>query len=116
MFALSYLLSLLKVGTLKPTMEESPTSSKSMQNDDKDKIKLQTKTFEERELCAATRAVVDFMTDSEESGLEYESATDHEHDYDTLVNSDASGDVFEDILDTSLLQLKIQVNKYFLNF
>ena len=90
-------------------MEESLTSTKSSQKDDKDKIKLQTKTFEERELCAATRAVVDFMTDSEESGLEYESATDHEHGIDTLVNSDASGDGVEEILDTSLFQLKKQV-------
>ena len=45
------------------------------------------------------------IADSEESGLEYESATDG----DTLVNSDESDDDDEDILNAPLLQLIIQV-------
>ena len=42
-----------------------------------------------------------YMADSEESGLEYESATDG----DTVVHSDESDDDVEDILDAPLLQL-----------
>ena len=49
------------------------------------------------------------IADSEESGLEYESATDNEHDCDTLVHGDESDDDTEDILDTPLLQLILQV-------
>ena len=45
------------------------------------------------------------MADSEESGLEYESATD----VDTHVYSDESDYDNEDILDAPLLQLIIQV-------
>ena len=52
-----------------------------------------------------TRKERECITDSEESGLEYESATDG----DTLVNSDESDDDVEDILDAPLLQLIIQV-------
>ena len=49
------------------------------------------------------------IADSEESGLEYESATDNEHDCDTLVHGDESDDNTVDILDTSLLHLLLQV-------
>ena len=45
------------------------------------------------------------MADSEESGLDYESATNG----DTHVYSDESDDDIEDILDAPLLQLIIQV-------
>ena len=80
-----------------------------MQKDDKYKSKLQNKKCAEKELFAATRAEMEFMTDSEDSSLEYESATDHEQDCDTLVHGDESDDDVEDILDAPLLQLKIQV-------
>ena len=55
------------------------------------------------------REGVDYIADSEESGLEYESATDNEHDCDTLLHGDESEDEIEDILDTPLLLLILQV-------
>ena len=80
-----------------------------MEKDDKDKI--QNKICAEKVFTA--RAEMEFMTDSEESGLEYESATDHEQDCDTPVHGDETDDDVEDILDAPLLQLKIQVNTPF---
>ena len=53
-----------------------------------DKVKIRNKICAEKVFTA--RAEMEFMTDSEESGLEYESATDHEHDDDTLVHGDDS--------------------------
>ena len=41
--------------------------------------------------------------------MEYESATDNEHDCDTLIHGDESDDEIEDILNTPLLQLILQV-------
>ena len=51
----------------------------------------------------------DNIADSEESGLEYESATDNEHDCDTLIHGDESADEIEDILDTPPLLAILQV-------
>ena len=81
-----------------------------MEKDEKYKSKLQNKICVEKELFAATRAKMEFFTDSEESGLEYESATDHEQNSDTLVHGYESDDDVEDIIDAPLLQLKIQVH------
>ena len=84
MFALSYFMSLFKVGwSLKnlillysifvfalktsPKKPEALTNPNSMEKDDKDKI--QNKICAEKVFTA--RAEMEFMTDSEESGLEY---------------------------------------------
>ena len=123
MFALSYVMSLFKVRSSRknlislysifvfalktsPKQPEALTNPKSMEKDDK--VKIRNKICAEKVFTA--RAEMEFMTDSEESGLEYESATDHEHDDDTLVHGDEPDDDVEDILDDPLLQLKIQVH------
>ena len=56
-----------------------------------------------------SREEIGYIADSEESGLEYESATDNEHDCDTLIQGDESDDGIEYILETPLLQLILQV-------
>ena len=57
-----------------------------------------------------TKETIKYDAESEESGLEYESATDTEYGCDTLVYSDQSDDdSLEDILDTPVLKPSAQV-------
>jgi hypothetical protein len=93
--------------------EVAPTNGTSEETEDTNKLRKKTCEDKCEEVDVAGEdsgeCCNQYLADSEESGVEYESATDEEHDSDTLVLGDESDEDGQGILDAPLLQLIMQV-------